>query len=302
MLGLSNSLQTSVYIAGGPPYSLKLDGSSDHGRAEHHSSLKPTDAITISCWINIDAEHGGSGWGFINSGGNQDHEQTVIGSKKVGGWDIRVTYAGTENNPVVKIKSSIRVSNNNIGATDEGYLEVLWGGVVSSTNPDTALHEIKDFSGWVHLALTYTTSGVASLYINGNKDLNEGDVDTSATQTTTGVNGATIVYNHDTKVFIGADAIGLGDNPQNGLIGGLVDDYAIWSSALSDAAILSIYNNKHAGFNLASASGNYSSQASLQAWWRFEEGEGTTVADSSSNNHVVTLVNSPSWSDNTSEL
>lgn len=299
MLGLG--ISSSSYITGGPPYSLQLDGNSDHGRVEHHSSLKPTEAITISCWINIDAEHGGSGWGFINSGGALDHDQTVIGSKKVGGWDILVAYAGTEDNPVVKIKGNIRVSNNNIGAADEGYLQVLWGGLVSSTNEETALHEIKDFSGWVHLALTYTTSGVASLYINGNKDLNEGDVDTSATQTTTGVNGATIVYNDDTKVFIGADAIGVGDSPQNGLIGGLVDDYAIWNTALNDANITAIYNNRQAGFNLTNASGNYNSQGSLQAWWRFEEGEGTTVADSSSNNNVMQLINSPSWSDVTSE-
>lgn len=300
MLGLGVS--SSSYVTGGPPWSLKLDGSQDHARVENNDSIQPTTAMTISVWINLDKAHGGPGWTFENPGDNEDHQQTIIGCEtSAGGWSINLFYGGTEANPIVRLRAKLRVSDTGGGgAAPAGFLEHLWGGIVTSTN-EQPLHEIKDFSGWNHLALTYD-GGVSKLYINGNNDLNEGAVDTSSNQTIdTGVTGKNIVYQSATKVFFGADAIGTGDNSQLNLLGGLIDSFAIWDKAISQDGITTIYNNGKAGLNLLSASGNYSNQEDLNGWWRFEEGTGTTVDDSSSNNNVATLVNSPSWSDNTSE-
>ena len=112
-----------------------------------------------------------------------------------------------------------------------------------------------------------------------------------------------IVYAANLPLVIGADAInaGIESSAQNHLRGGLVDDVAVWSTAIDSDGIAVIYNSGKAGLNLLAASGNYDNQTDLEGWWKFEEGSGTSVADSSSNSNAGTLVNSPSFSDNTSE-
>jgi hypothetical protein len=194
----------------------------------------------------------------------------------------------------VKIITEIRVSDDGTG--NPGYLICNWGGIVTSTS-SSALHEIKDLSGWVHLAMTYD-GGVSRLYINGSNDLNDGAVDTSDGQVVdSGVTGKSIVYSSNTPVMIGGDAIGTGNLSNQLTVNGLIDETAIWSTALDQQAITKIYNNGAATINLTVASGDYDNQASLEGYWRFEEGTGTTVADSSSNSNVLTLVNNPAWSD-----
>ena len=134
--------------------------------------------------------------------------------------------------------------------------------------------------------------------------MNEGAVDTTANQTVdTGVTDNAIIYRSNTAVLIGADVLSAGNNSagHNHLRGGLVDDVAIWSAAIDSDGIAVIYNSGKVGLNLLAASGNYDNQADLEGWWKFEEGSGTSIADSSSNSNTGTLVNSPSFSDNTSE-
>ena len=298
MLGLGFNLAATPVLGGGPPFSLKLDGTDDFMVVDDDSSITPTAALTLSAWFNIDTEHGGTGW--PNPDGNDDHSEAVLGCVNVGGWGIFIEYSGTTNNPVTKISCLVRVTDT--GSGSGGYLAPEWGGVTSTTG-STTLHEIKDFSGWTHVALTYA-SGVAKLYINGSNDLNVGAVDTSATQTVdSGVTSNPIVYRSNTAVMVGADAITAGNNTSANehLKGGLVDDVAIWSAAIDSDGIAVIYNSGKVGLNLLAASGNYDNQADLEGWWKFEEGSGTSVADSSSNSNTGTLVNSPSFSDNTSE-
>ena len=299
MLGLGFNLAATPVLGGGPPFSLKLDGTDDFMVVDDDSSITPTAELTLSAWFNIDIEHGGTGW--LNPDGNDDHSEAVLGCVNVGGWGIVVEYSGTANNPVTKIKCLVRVTDVD-GEGTSNYLIPEWGGKTSST-AGAALHEIKDFSGWTHVALTYT-SGVAKLYINGSNDLNVGAVDTSATQTVdSGVTSNPIVYRSNTALMIGADAHVAGNNSsaQSHLKGGLIDDVAVWNAAIDSDGITTVYNSGKAGLNLLAASGDYNNQGDLQGWWKFEEGSGTSVADSSSNSNTGTLINSPSFSDNTSE-
>ena len=293
MLGLGNSLTGGFIGGGGPPFSLGLSGTNDYGYAAHDSSMKPTSAITVSSWVNFDAQYGGSGWTYVNPGGGNDHREYIVGTVASGGYGLNVFYGGTEANPIVKISAQVNVSE---GGDGQGYLSCIWGGIVTSTS-SSALHEIKDLSGWVHLAMTYD-GGVLRLYINGSNDLNTGAVDTSDGQVVdSGVTGKSIAYSINTPVMIGADAIGTGNLSNQLTVNGLIDETAIWSTALDQQAITKIYNNGAATINLTVASGDYDNQASLEGYWRFEEGTGTTVADSSSNSNTVTLVNNPAWSD-----
>ena len=298
MLGLGFNLAAASVLGGGPPFSLKLDGTDDFMVVDDDSSITPTAELTLSAWFNIDIEHGGTGW--LNPDGDDDHDETVVGCVNVGGWAIQLAYAGTTANPTLQIKSLIRVTDT--GSGSGGYLIPIWGGKTSSTT-SSALHEIKDFSGWTHVAVTYA-SGVAKLYINGNNDLNVGAVDTSADQTVdSGVTSNPIIYRSNTALMIGADTIAAGNNSaaNTHLKGGLIDDVAVWDAAVDSDGITVIYNSGKAGLNLLAASGDYDNQGDLQGWWKFEEGSGTSVADSSSNSNTGTLINSPSFSDNTSE-
>jgi len=295
MLGLGTAL-AGGFLGGGPPFSLKLDGTDDHMRVAHNASMKPTAGITVSGWVNLDLDQGATGW--VNPDGDSDHDEYLIGTIASGGWGMYFSYSGTSANPKTEIKAIINV--NDSGSGSAGYVTAKWGGTTSTTST-TALHEIKDFTGWIHMAFTYD-GAIVKLYINGNSDLFEGDVDTSGTQVIdTGVTGKAARYTVNTPVLIGADAVNSGTSAQNVLAGGLIDDVAIWSAAVDSDGVAAIYNSGKAGLNLLAASGNYDNEADLEAWWKFEEGKGTTVADSSSNSNEGALINSPSFSDNTSE-
>ena len=68
---------------------------------------------------------------------------------------------------------------------------------------------------------------------------------------------------------------------------------AFWDSVLTQAEIKEIfYNHPKLTFN----SGDYTSAGDLQRWYKFDEGTGTSVADSSGNSgQAFDLVNGPTW-------
>jgi len=68
---------------------------------------------------------------------------------------------------------------------------------------------------------------------------------------------------------------------------------AAWDSVLTQAEIKEIFYNHP---TLTSNSGDYTSSGDLQCWYKFNEGTGTSVADSSGNNNrAFDLVNGPTW-------
>ena len=116
-----------------------------------------------------------------------------------GGYALSVHYSGTAANPVTHISGNARVANNGSGlsnkyfsdafynVSDNGYEAnasdagisgsgdatadgapinqkgCAWGGYTSGGN---TLHNIRNLTGWNHLAMTYS-AGVMKLYING---------------------------------------------------------------------------------------------------------------------------------------
>ena len=78
---------------------------------------------------------------------------------------------------------------------------------------------------------------------------------------------------------------------------GEINNAAIFNKALSSSNMAAIYNSG-APIDLSSDSGNYNSSSNLIAWWRFNEGTGTSYTDSSTNSFTGTGVNSPTWSTN----
>ena len=68
---------------------------------------------------------------------------------------------------------------------------------------------------------------------------------------------------------------------------------AAWDSVLTQAEIKEIFYSHP---TLTSNYGAYTSSGDLQCWYKFDEGTGTSVADSSGNNNrAFDLVNGPTW-------
>ena len=131
-------------------------------------------------------------------------------------------------------------------------------------------------------------AGVLKLYVNG-------ALKRTADSGTSSSNNISYNSNSAAEVMVGAD---LGSIPSGGydFLDGLIDDVAIWSSAVSAAGIAQIYNAGPVGTTFTESSGDYSNHLSLEAWWMFDAGEGTSVTDNSTNSNHGTLVNGPTWS------
>ena len=127
--------------------------------------------------------------------------------------------------------------------------------VTSSTVPSNNV--------WHHLA--YTWDGATNaLYLDGVLD---------TTSTTAHSQTATPVTTH----------IGVGYGGVN-YFGGQMDDARVYSRALSAVDVAALY-----------AQGNAGATSALVGRWQFNEGAGTTVADSSGNGTNLTTSGSPTW-------
>ena len=128
---------------------------------------------------------------------------------------------------------------------------------------------------WYHVGFSYDGSGSETglnLYLNGSP--------IAATQAEVGTYIA--MHAQSTEVRIGSLNY---DTDQ--FANGKIDEPAIFGSELSAEQFLAIYNG-----------GEPASLTSYSpiGWWRFEEGTGTSIADSSGNGHTATLTNGPTFS------
>ena len=149
--------------------------------------------------------------------------------------------------------------------------------------------------GFVCFALTCDASGTNrdfKLYINGveipassGTDISNSNGYTevtlaSSTNCESHVGSATFNIHKNANLVASAFVVQLG--PQ-----------AFWDSVLTQAEIKEIYYNHP---TLTSNSGDYTSSGDLQRWYKFDEGTGTSVADSSGNSGpAFDLVNGPTW-------
>jgi len=147
----------------------------------------------------------------------------------------------------------------------------------TSKNSSTGLISAGDLNTWVHITVVSDRDVGYSFYKNG-----------------TLVNSVT-----------NFDSSGINLNPSHGPLhigkyltfeyDGGIDEIGIWiGKVLGGDEILSIYNGGSPA-ELRTAIGDYSSQGDLTHYWKFEEGEGTTSADSKGSN-TLTLVNGAEFS------
>jgi len=77
---------------------------------------------------------------------------------------------------------------------------------------------------------------------------------------------------------------------------GQIDEVAIWDVALSSTDITALYNSGN-GLKASANSGNYDNSGDLVGYWKFNEGNGSTLTDNTSNSNNGSLTNMDPSSD-----
>ena len=125
---------------------------------------------------------------------------------------------------------------------------------------------------WHHIALIVDSSGNGKLFVNGGQEA------TWSSGTNTSVNRFSIGQEWDSAT-IASD-----------FFDGKIDEVAIWNVALSAADVTALYNSGN-GLKASANSGNYDNSGNLIGYWKFNEGTGSTLTDSTSNSNNGTLIN-----------
>ena len=140
----------------------------------------------------------------------------------------------------------------------------------SVSNSITAVHTGLKLrtDKWYHIVITYSnTSDAIAFYIDG--------AATAASGFTVSGSYITIPTNASRDVRIGT-----GYNGSGLYFKGKMFEVGIWNAALSASEITAIYNSGRT-IDLSSASGNYAKQGNLVGYWKMDEGDGASFADSS---------------------
>ena len=153
----------------------------------------------------------------------------------------------------------------------------------SVSNSITAVHTGLKLrtDKWYHIAITYSnTSDAIAFYIDG--------AATDASGFTISGSYITIPANTGRDVRIGTGYNG--SNVSGLYFKGKMFEVGVWNAALSASEITAIYNSGRT-IDLSSASGNYAKQGNLVGYWKLDEGDGTSFADSSTATNTGSGVN-----------
>ena len=131
---------------------------------------------------------------------------------------------------------------------------------------------------WHHVAATYDGKDV-NIFVDGMKQSMSTQ---SAITPDTKLSG---------KVLIGDNSA---DPTGSQRFKGSIDEVSVFNKALSADEILELYESGGT-LNLTSNIGDYVSSSNLVAYWRFDEGTGTTITDASGNNHTGTIYGDATW-------
>ncbi len=123
---------------------------------------------------------------------------------------------------------------------------------------------------WHHIIMVVDSSRNGKLYVNG---------------------GQEATWSNDNNSSVNRFSIGQEwDGSASDFFDGKIDEVAVWNVALSAADVTSLYNSGN-GLKASANSGNYDNSGDLVGYWKFNEGTGSTLTDSTSNSNNGTLTN-----------
>jgi len=252
-------------------YSLELNGSSQYVNLgdQTSSALNPSQSsinssgLTLTAWVYIDVLSAGE---YIYDLGNCC-TNNYYGLKMVvngnGALVFHVMglnggFAGAGSNN----RNTTRTANSTISTGQWYHLAVVV--------PSGSMGSTQNRDSWL-------------IYINGSAY--------SGTYTRSGNQNVALTYNGDSSLGVWRRASNVN------FFDGEMNNYAVFSTALNATNISAIYNSG-APIDLSTNSGNYNQSANLTAWWRFNEGSGTSYTDSSGNGFTGSGVGSPTFNTN----
>ena len=303
---LSSTEVSNIYNSGN---GSSLTGSSDLAgwwRMGDHSVVPITHSGTASCQVNLSASASGTVSAPFNSyaiscDGSDDYIDLNSNFSSVFNSDFSLAFwinlpdgqptasghGGTSTPNIFGISNSGNAHRffgviNTPGSGDAGYVRVFYKAGGNQVEAKTASAFFPDgATGWVHVVVTVEeASNGIKIYKNGSAvSVNEAS---SSMSTVT-------MSNFAGNVDMTFGASNRGGTP-NYETDASFDEIAIFNAALSSSQVSTIYNNASV-YDL-------DGHSNLEGWWRFEEGSGTSIADSSSNSNTATLVNGPTFSTN----
>ena len=253
-------------------YSVDLNGSSqyiDLGN-QTSSTLNPSQASINSSGLTLTA------WGYIDSlsGGEYIYDLGNCCTNSYYGLKMVVNGNGSLVFHVMGLNQGFAGSGSN------------------NRNTCRTANSAVSAGQWYHLAIVVPSGSMGSTQDRDEwRIYKNGSVVNPSTYVKSGNQNVTLAYN-------GNSSLGVWRRASNtNYFDGEMNNYAVFATALNATNIAAIYNSG-APIDLSTNSGNYNQSSNLTAWWRFNEGTGTSYADSSTNSFTGSGVNTPTWSTN----
>tara|TARA_R110000824_G_scaffold395459_1_gene596106 strand:+ start:321 stop:2954 length:2634 start_codon:yes stop_codon:yes gene_type:complete len=175
---------------------------------------------------------------------------------------------------------------------DDGSPRLEWGYDASANRAvlvlvDSDGNAINATSGtnptdgnWHHLAVVVARSSTdtVTFYKDGSVDGSGSNLDIST------VDATLASTDNNTRIAAGGDS-----TPTNHFEGEMME-MGVWNAALDSDAISAIYNSGKS-LDLSIDSGNYDNSSRLSAYWKMNEGTGTSIKDFSANSNTATAQN-----------
>jgi len=259
MLGLGNSLLYSSEHE--QLYSISLDGTGDFMDTGDTFQSTFRDSFSIGFWLKL------------TDGGTSSH-QILFGTKNADSTD-GINFACRANTGLLYFKLE---ANNDF--------------VIQESDAPAFANGPND---WKHIVATVTHSGSGNatcvLFVNGSKIASTEDaalLEDKQDDYTTGINPYVGAYNNNGSA--------------SSFTTGSFDQVAIWDAALDANAVEVIYN-LGIPFDLTSdrtiGAKVYDNASDLVAYWKMNDGSGTTVVDYSGNGNNGTLAADATFSTDT---
>jgi len=256
-------------------YSVELNGSSqyiDLGN-QTSSALNPSQSSINTSGLTL------TGWVYIDTLGT-------------GGGDFLYDLGNCCTNNYYGLKMVVN-GNGALVFHVMGLNQGFAGAGSNNRNTVRTANSAISTGQWYHLAIVIPASSMGSTQQRDEwRIYKNGSVVNPSTYVKSGNQNVTLAYN-------GNSSLGVWRRASNvNFFDGEMNNFAVFTTALNATNIAAIYNSG-TPIDLSSDSGNYNQSANLTAWWRFNEGTGTSYADSSTNSFTGSGVNTPTWSTNT---
>lgn len=225
--------------------------------------------------------------GYVDTG--DTYQSTIRGSFTISAWakldDITAGHSliGVEITPT----DQLHITHFAVGQKIRVYFEADGN---DNTLQETDAAVFDTVHVWKHIAVTVTKNSGGNtgivIYVNGSA------VASTTSQTLSEANHN--AYTSNLNLYIGAMN---DDGSPTNFWSGNIDEFAIWNVALDADAVAAVYNSG-VPLDLTSNSGNYDNSGDLVAYYRFNEGNGTTAIDEGGSNNA-TLVGGATYSNAT---